>query len=169
MERASLALSASGVAGAGLKAVALADAAVSACGVVDLTRAAVAATGRALEASGRAAESTGALELGQRLTQASAATLAPVFSASEAAFAASVGATVTAVDRAVDLTLSGTRKAVELGGRAADAALPLAVNLNGCAPWRCVAGGAAAGRGTPRKPNALTLSSPLGSGRTSRT
>jgi hypothetical protein len=93
--------------------VQLADAAVSASGVVGYTRAAVEATGRAIDASG-------ALDAVSRVTEVSAGALT-----------ASVGATVAAVDRAVDLTVTGTRKAVEYSARAAEV-LPGAVDLAGC-------------------------------------
>lgn len=113
LEKTKSALAAVGVPEVSARAVQLADAAVSASGVVGYTRAAVEATGRAIDASG-------ALDAVSRVTEVSAGALT-----------ASVGATVAAVDRAVDLTVTGTRKAVEYSARAAEV-LPGAVDLAGC-------------------------------------
>jgi hypothetical protein len=110
MEKTRSALAAVGVTEVSARAVQLADAAVAASGVVSYTRAAVDATGRAIEASG-------ALSAVSRVTEASAEALS-----------ASMDATVHAVDRAVDLTVTSTRKAVEYSARAAEV-LPGAVDL----------------------------------------
>ena len=110
MEKTRSALAAVGVTEVSARAVQLADAAVAASGVVSYTRAAVDATGRAIEASG-------ALSAVSRVTEASAEALS-----------ASMDATVHVVDRAVDLTVTSTRKAVEYSARAAEV-LPGAVDL----------------------------------------
>ena len=110
MEKTRSALAAVGVTEVSARAVQLADAAVAASGVVSYTRAAVDATGRAIEASG-------ALSAVSRVTEASAEALS-----------ASMDATAHVVDRAVDLTVTSTRKAVEYSARAAEV-LPGAVDL----------------------------------------
>jgi len=121
------ALLSSGVADASAAAVALADRTVEASGVVGLTRKAVAAVGRAVDATAAAAERTGAADLSYRVSEASAAALAPAVAISQRAYGATVDATVAAADA----TLSGTLKAVAITGRAAEV-LPQAVDIMGC-------------------------------------
>jgi len=124
------ALLSSGVADASAAAVALADRAVEGSGVVGLTRKAVAAVGRAVDATAAAAERTGAADLTYRVSEVSAAALAPAVAISQRAYGATVDATVAAADA----TLSGTLKAVAITNRAAEV-LPQAVDIMGCVPW----------------------------------
>ena len=121
------ALLSSGVADASAAAVALADRTVEASGVVGLTRKAVAAVGRAVDATAAAAERTGAADLSYRVSEASAAALAPAVAISQRAYGVTVDATVAAADA----TLSGTLNAVAITNRAAEV-LPQAVDIMGC-------------------------------------
>ena len=143
------ALLSSGVADASAAAVALADRTVEASGVVGLTRKAVAAVGRAVDATAAAAERTGAADLTYRVSEVSAAALAPAVAISQRAYGATVDATVAAADA----TLSGTLKAVAITNRAAEV-LPQAVDIMGCVPRSLDQRAGGAGRRSPRRGNA---------------